>query len=330
MQVVLLRSRLALGFDSGDRRNRIGGAATGAAGGRSRSRPLGALVRPLCPARRGIAEEEERCDGGHSPGAPDRRSADRSPCALPERRRCSGSSSPCADGDLRESSRDAQLVHLASLGFVTLATIVLMRPPPITASRAGTRYRALFTASPRGRCAALALLAQASRDLYVVLQRAGCPQPFPWLRRRCSSSTAPGSGHVPAPAAPCPALRDRRLSRLRRHRLQSAPDGRRALRALLHRPACTPGSPRHRGAAGAAGVRSLPRRKLVVANRGELRLLRRCPAARAQDARGVLDVRARWFCPSGSCTSMVRITTELLPRDPKVRRCGKTRSCASS
>src|SRR6266404_2572087 len=71
--------------------------------------------------------------------------------------------------------RDAQLVHLASLGFVTLATIVLMAPAAyhriVERGRDTERFHGFAS---RMLLLALALLGPGfSGDLYVVLQRAG-------------------------------------------------------------------------------------------------------------------------------------------------------------
>ncbi len=166
MQVVLLPFALALGFDLAIAGNRIGGAATGAAGGAlTLAAALALWYGPFALRGRRIAEKEEDA-------MEDTPLEHRIVEVLTEAR---VQLAIVLMETFAKLPRDAQLVHLASLGFVTLATIVLMAPAAyhriVERGRDTERFHGFAS---RMLLLALALLGPGfSGDLYVVLQRAG-------------------------------------------------------------------------------------------------------------------------------------------------------------
>ena len=177
MQVVLLPFALALGFDLAIAGNRIGGAATGAAGGAlTLAAALALWCGPFALRGRRIAEKEEDA-------MEDTPLEHRIVEVLTEARVLLPGAQALLGFQLAivlmetfaKLPRDAQLVHLASLGFVTLATIVLMAPAAyhriVEEGRDTERFHGFAS---RMLLLALALLGPGfSGDLYVVLQRAG-------------------------------------------------------------------------------------------------------------------------------------------------------------
>ena len=177
MQVVLLPFALALGFDLAIAGNRIGGAATGAAGGAlTLAAALALWYGPFALRGRRIVEEAEDA-------MEDTPLQHRIVEVLTEARVLLPGAQALLGFQLAivlmetfaKLPRDAQLVHLASLGFVTLATIVLMAPAAYHRIVEGGRDTERFHGfASRMLLLALALLGPGfSGDLYVVLQRAG-------------------------------------------------------------------------------------------------------------------------------------------------------------
>ena len=130
MQVVLLPFALALGFDLAIAGNRIGGAATGAAGGAlTLAAALALWYGPFALRGRRIAEEAE--DTMEDTPLEHRivEVLNEARVLLPGAQALLGFQLAIVLMEtFAKLPRDAQLVHLASLGFVTFATIVLMAP----------------------------------------------------------------------------------------------------------------------------------------------------------------------------------------------------------
>jgi len=177
MEVVLLPFALALGFDLAIAGNRIGGAWTAAAcGALTLAAALALWYGPFALRRRRIPEEEED-------EMEDTPLEHRIVEVLTEARVLLPGAQALLGFQLTivlmeafaKLPRDAQLVHLASLGFITLATIVLMAPAAyhriVERGRDTERFHGFAS---RMLLLALALLGPGfSGDLYVVLQRAG-------------------------------------------------------------------------------------------------------------------------------------------------------------
>jgi len=177
MQIVLLPFTLALGFDLAIAGNRIGGAGTGAAcGALTMAAALALWYGPFAVRRRRRAEETEDA-------MEDTPLEHRIVEVLTEARVILPGAQALLGFQLAivlmetfaKLPREAQLVHLVSLGFVTLATIVLMAPAAYHRIVEGGRDTERFHRfASRMLLLAMALLGPAfSGDLYVVLQRAG-------------------------------------------------------------------------------------------------------------------------------------------------------------
>ena len=177
MQIVLLPFTLALGFDLAIAGNRIGGAGTGAAcGALTVAAALAIWYGRFAVRRRRMAEETEDA-------MEDTPLEHRIVEVLTEARVILPGAQALLGFQLAivlmetfaKLPREAQLVHLVSLGFVTLATIVLMAPAAYHRIVEGGRDTERFHRfASRMLLLAMALLGPAfSGDLYVVLQRAG-------------------------------------------------------------------------------------------------------------------------------------------------------------